>query len=212
MYDVRSWQVKGVSKDCSIQGETVPNNRCAIYARCSTGEQNPDMQVSELLEYAERRGFQVVAVHVDIASGSVDSRPELNKALALAKQRKIDFLVCWKVDRLGRSLRHLVNTIAELESVGVCFVSLKDNLDFSTPAGRLMFNVIGAMAQFERDLIRERTLSGMAAARRRGARIGRPPVNIDAEHVRGLRSQGLSWDKIAVQTGFSRETCRRAAA
>lgn len=187
------------------------NNRCAIYARCSTGEQNPAMQVSELREYADRRGFQVVGEFVDVASGSVDSRPELNKVLVLAKQRKIDVLLCWKVDRLGRSLRHLVNVIAELDAVGVSFVSLKDNLDFSTPAGRLMFNVIGAMAQFERDLIRERTVSGMAAARRRGARIGRPRVEVDAVKIRGLRSQGLSWDAIALQTGRSRETCRLSA-
>jgi DNA invertase Pin-like site-specific DNA recombinase len=176
------------------------NDRCGIYARCSTPEQNVAMQVSELREYAERRGFQVVAEHVDIASGSLDNRPELNKLLALAKQRKIDVLLTWKVDRLGRSLKHLVNTIAEIEAVGVSFVSLKDNLDFSTPAGRLMFNVIGAMAQFERDLIRERTLSGMAAARRRGARIGRPRVEVDTAKIQGLRAQGLSWDAIALQT------------
>jgi DNA invertase Pin-like site-specific DNA recombinase len=187
------------------------NDRCAIYARCSTGEQNPEMQVSELREYAERRGFQVVAEHVDIASGSLDSRPELNKVLTLAKQRKIEVLLCWKIDRLGRSLKHLVNVIAELEAVGVSFVSLKDNLDFSTPAGRLMFNVIGAMAQFERDLIRERTLSGMAAARRRGTRIGRPRVEVDSAKIRGLRSQVFSWDAIALQTGISRETCRLSA-
>jgi DNA invertase Pin-like site-specific DNA recombinase len=188
----------------------VTNNRCAIYARCSTGEQNPAMQISELREYAERRGFQIVAEHIDIASGNLDSRPELNKVLVLAKQRKIDALLCWKIDRLGRSLKHLVNTIGELEAVGVAFVSLKDNLDFSTPAGRLMFNVIGAMAQFERDLIRERTLSGMAAARRRGAKIGRPRVDVDAVKIQELRSHGLSWDKIASQTGHSRETCRLA--
>lgn len=186
--------------------------RCAIYARCSTGEQNPEMQVAELREYAERRGFQIVAVHTDIASGSLDSRPELNKVLTLAKQRKIDALLCWKVDRLGRSLKHLVNTISELEAVGVAFISLKDSLDFSTPAGRLMFNVIGAMAQFERDLIRERTLSGMAAARRRGKRIGRPRRDVDRNAIHALRSQGLSWDAIASQTGISRETARRSAA
>jgi len=186
------------------------NNRCAIDARCSTVEQNPAMQITELREYAERRGFQIVAEHVDIASGSLDSRPELNKVLVLAKQRKVDVLLVWKIDRLGRSLKHLVNTIGELEAVGVSFVSLKDNLDFSTPAGRLMFNVIGAMAQFERDLIRERTLSGMAAARRRGARIGRPRVAVDVVKIRALREEGLSWDNVSEQLGASRETCRLA--
>lgn len=129
---------------------TVESNRTAIYARCSADLQGPSMQTSELREYAQRRGLQVVGEFIDIASGSTDSRPELNKVLALAKQRKIDVLLTWKVDRLGRSLRHLVNTIGELDAVGVAFVSLKDNLDFGTPAGRLLFNVIGAMAQFER--------------------------------------------------------------
>jgi DNA invertase Pin-like site-specific DNA recombinase len=140
----------------------VESNRTAIYARCSTGQQSPEMQVSELTTYASHRNLEVIGVFVDIASGATDSRPELTKVLALAKQRKIDMLLVWKTDRLGRSLRHLVNTIGELDAVGVSFVSLKDNLDFTTPAGRLMFGVIGAMAQFERDLIRERVRSGMA--------------------------------------------------
>jgi Resolvase, N terminal domain len=144
------------------------------------------MQVSELREYAQRRGLQVVGEYVDIASGATDSRPELNKVLALAKQRKIDTLLVWKTDRLGRSLRHLVNTIGELDAWGVAFLSLKDDLDFSTPAGRLMFNVIGAMAQFERDLIRERVRSGMANAKRKGVKLGRrrvPFIHLSAHVV-----------------------------
>jgi DNA invertase Pin-like site-specific DNA recombinase len=109
-----------------------------------------------------------VGEFIDIASGATDSRPELNKVLTVARQRKIGTLLVRKTDRLGRSLRHLVNTIGELDAVGVAFVSLKDNLDFSTPAGLLMFNVIGAMAQFERDLIRERVKSGMPNAAAEG--------------------------------------------
>lgn len=130
-------------------------------------------------------------------------RPELNKILALAMQRKIDCLLVWKTDRLGRSLRHLVNTIAELEAVGVSFISLKDNLDFSTPAGRLMFNVIGAMAQFECDLIKERVKSGMANAKRKGIRLGRRPSEIDVDEIRRLRAKGLSFESIAQRTGLS---------
>jgi putative DNA-invertase from lambdoid prophage Rac len=169
------------------------------------------MQVSELREYAQRRGLQVVGEYVDIASGATDSRPELNKVLALAKQRKIDTLLAWKTDRLGRSLRHLVNTIGELDAVGVAFVSLKDNLDFSTPAGRLMFNVIGAMAQFERDLIRERVRSGMANAKRKGVKLGRKRVPVDICMVQRLRSQGLSFEAISLRTGLSVGTIFRAS-
>jgi putative DNA-invertase from lambdoid prophage Rac len=179
------------------------NNRVAIYARCSTECQHPSMQISELTEYATRRGLNVVGVFTDIASGNQDHRPELNKVLALARQRKIDCLLVWKTDRLGRSLRHLVNTISELEAVGVSFISLKDSLDFSTPAGRLMFNVIGAMAQFERDLIRERVKSGMANAKRKGIRLGRKPLEIDVAEIQRLRADGLTFEAIARQTGLS---------
>jgi putative DNA-invertase from lambdoid prophage Rac len=188
----------------------VENNRAAIYARCSTDLQDPSMQLSELREYAGRRGLQIVGEFVDIASGSQDDRPQLNKVLALAKQRKIDTLLVWKTDRLGRSLRHLVNTIGELDAVGVAFVSLKDNLDFSTPAGRLMFNVIGAMAQFERDLIRERVRSGMQNAKRKGVKLGRKRVPVDVAGVLKLRSQGISFAAISKRMGLSVGTLFRA--
>jgi putative DNA-invertase from lambdoid prophage Rac len=153
---------------------------------------------------------QIVGEFVDIASGSQDDRPQLNKVLALAKQRKIDTLLVWKTDRLGRSLRHLVNTIGELDAVGVAFVSLKDNLDFSTPAGRLMFNVIGATAQFERDLIRERIRSGMANARRKGVKLGRKRVLVDILAIQRLRAEGLSFEAISHHTGLSVGTVFRA--
>jgi DNA invertase Pin-like site-specific DNA recombinase len=185
-------------------------NRAALYIRCSTDQQDPSMQVSELREYASRRGFQIVGEFTDIASGATDSRPELNKVLALAKQRKIDVLLTWKVDRLGRSLRHLVNTIGELDAVGVSFVSLKDSLDFTTPAGRLTFNVIGSMAQFERDLIRERVKSGMQNAKRRGVRLGRKRVPVDVVAIQRMRAEGLSFEAISARTGLSVGTVFRA--
>jgi putative DNA-invertase from lambdoid prophage Rac len=192
------------------------NLRTAVYIRCSTDSQNPDMQISELTEYASRRGLEVVGVFTDIASGSQDERPELSKVLKLARQRKIDALLVWKIDRLGRSLRHLVNTISELESLNVSFISLKDSLDFSTPAGRLMFNVIAAMGQFERDLIRERVKSGMANAKRKGVKLGRKAVRVNVEEVQRLRSEGLSFEAISKLTGLSVgtlfRTSRRTAA
>ena len=182
------------------------NNRAIIYARCSTDQQDPSMQVSELREYAARRGFQIVDEFTDIASGSRNDRPELSKALALCKQRKADVLLVWKTDRLGRSLKHLVNTISELEAINVAFISLKDNLDFSTPAGRLMFAVISAMAQFERDLVCERVRSGLANARRKGVRLGARPVAIDGATVTELRQAGLSLNAIAERLGVSKGT------
>jgi DNA invertase Pin-like site-specific DNA recombinase len=150
--------------------------RAALYARVSTTNQgqDPAMQTRELREYCERRGWIIAGEYVDMVSGSKDSRPELNRLLTDVHQRKCDAVLVWKLDRWGRSLRHLVNSLAELEARGVAFVSLRDNLDLSTPAGRLMFQVIGAMAEFERALIAERVKAGMRNARAKGRRIGRP--------------------------------------
>ena len=147
--------------------------RAALYARVSTiTGQNPELQISELNEYAARRGWPVVAEFVDRVSGAKESRPALNRLMADARQRKFDVVVVWKIDRFGRSLRHLVNALAELEAVGVPFISLHDNLDLSTPSGRLMFQIIGAMAEFERALIRERVQAGLANAKKKGKKLG----------------------------------------
>jgi DNA invertase Pin-like site-specific DNA recombinase len=189
------------------------NSRVAIYARVSTtnGGQDPALQTRELHEYAERRGWQIVREYVDRGvSGSKDSRPALNELLADVHQRKCDVVLVWKLDRLGRSLRHLVNTLAELEARGVAFVSLRDNLDLSTPSGRLMFNVIGAMAEFERALIQERVRAGLRNARAKGKRLGRPKVAADASQVADLRKAGCSWSEVCKQTGLSKGTAQRA--
>jgi DNA invertase Pin-like site-specific DNA recombinase len=131
--------------------------RVAIYARVSTlKEQDPEMQLRELREYAMRRGWEAVDEYTDRASGSKDSRPELNRMVADAHLCRFDAVLVWKIDRFGRSLKHLVNAIADLSAYNVAFVSLRDNIDLSTPAGRLMFQIIGAMAEFERSLIQER--------------------------------------------------------
>jgi DNA invertase Pin-like site-specific DNA recombinase len=188
-------------------------SRVAIYARVSTANngQDPALQTRELYEYAEHRGWQIVREYVDRGvSGSKDSRPALNELLADVHQRKCDIVLVWKLDRLGRSLRHLVNTLAELEARGVAFVSLRDNLDLSTPSGRLMFNVIGAMAEFERALIQERVKAGMRNARAKGKRIGRPRVAADGCQVAALRKTGSSWSEVCKQTGLSKGTAQRA--
>jgi DNA invertase Pin-like site-specific DNA recombinase len=152
--------------------------RVALYARVSTcnGQQDPELQLRELREYARLRGLTIVGEHVDRISGSKDSRPALNRLMADASQRKFDAVLVWKLDRFGRSLRHLVNALAELEALGLSFISLRDNLDLSTPSGRLMFQIIGAMAEFERSLIQERVKAGLRNAREREA--SRPPAYI----------------------------------
>lgn len=188
--------------------------RVAIYARVSTSNHGQDigMQTRELREYCDRRGLEITGEYLDSGvSGAKDSRPELNRLMADAKQRRFDTVCVWKLDRFGRSLRHLVNALADLESLGVSFVSLKDNLDLSTPSGRLMFQIIGAMAEFERALIQERVKAGIRNARAKGKRIGRPRVAVDAARIARLRAQGLSWPKIAAELGLSVGTVYQAS-
>jgi DNA invertase Pin-like site-specific DNA recombinase len=178
----------------------------AIYARVSTVNHGQDvsMQTRELHEYCKRRSLRVIGEYINIGiSGSKDSRPELNRLMVDAKQRKFDAVCVWKLDRFGRSLRHLVNALAEFESLGVCFVSLKDNLDLSTPSGRLMFQIIGAMAEFERALIQERVRAGMRHARANGKAIGRPKAIVDSSTISRLRASGATWREIAKTTGLS---------
>jgi DNA invertase Pin-like site-specific DNA recombinase len=188
--------------------------RVALYARVSTsnGHQDPEMQLRELREYADRRGWQVVDEYTDNGvSGSKESRPELNRLMADAHQRRFDAILVWKIDRFGRSLKHLVNALADLGAYGVAFVSLRDNLDLSTPSGRLMFAVIGAMAEFERALIQERVKAGLRNARAKGKRIGRPRAPLDMKRLANLRSEGWGWNRIAADLGVGPGTVLRAA-
>jgi DNA invertase Pin-like site-specific DNA recombinase len=170
------------------------------------------MQLRELREYAKHRGLTIIGEYIDKMTGSKDSRPDLNRLMADASQRKFDAVLVWKLDRFGRSLRHLVNAIAELEALGVAFVSLRDNLDLSTPSGRLMFQIIGAMAEFERSLIQERVRAGLRNARSKGKRLGRPRAVVDATEIASLRTSGASWRAIAHELGVGEGTVRRACA
>ncbi len=188
--------------------------RVALYARVSTlNGQDPEMQLRELREYAGRRGWTVTEEYIDQGvSGSRESRPALNQLMVDAHQRRFDAVLVWKLDRFGRSLKHLVNSIADLEALGVAFVSLRDNLDLSTPSGRLMFQIIGAMAEFERALIQERVRAGLRNARAKGKRLGRPRVDVDASRVAALRVQGASWRAISAEMGLAVGTLHRASA
>ena len=191
--------------------------KCALYARVSTHNgQRPELQLAELREFAAKRGWAIAGVFVDVGvSGSKDSRPQLDAMLRLAKLRKLDVIAVWKLDRFGRSLRHLVDALAELEAVGVAFVSLRDNLDLTTPQGRLMFQIIGAMAEFERALMRERVKAGLAHARAHGRIGGRPRVkrerDRDAKIIRQMRNDGDSYGEIAEVLGRSKADIYRIA-
>lgn len=191
-----------------------PVTRVALYARVSTlNNQDPEMQLAELREYASRRGWHVADEYTDQGvSGSKESRPALNRLMTDACRRQFDAILVWKIDRFGRSLKHLVNSLAELAALGVAFISLRDNLDLSTPSGRLMFQIIGAMAEFERALIQERVRAGLRNARAKGRRLGRPRVIVDAAKIALLRDQGRSWSQIVAEMGIGKGTAQRALA
>jgi len=196
------------------QESTRPITRVALYARVSTlNNQDPEMQLSELREYAGRRGWQIIEEFTDQGvSGCKESRPALNRLMSDACRRRFDAILVWKIDRFGRSLKHLVNSLAELAALGVAFISLRDNLDLSTPSGRLMFQIIGAMAEFERALIQERVRAGLRNARSKGKKLGRPRVTVDASKIAFLRTQGRSWAEIVAEMGIGKGTAQRALA
>ena len=176
--------------------------KVAIYARVSTGEQSCENQLIELRRYAEARGWAIFKEYVDEGvSGSKDRRPALDQLVADAKRRRFDALVCWRLDRLGRNLRHLILLLDELHAVGVAFVSLGEGIDATTPAGRLQLHVLGAIAEFERARIQERVCAGLARARREGRRLGRPQKRIASETL--LRVSHLSVRAAARELGVS---------
>ena len=179
--------------------------KVAIYCRISTsdGSQNPDVQLRPLREFVEKRGWQIVGEFVDQESGLKEKRRGFSSVMELAKQRNIDAIVVASLDRWGRSLKQLVNTLDELASLGVSFVSLRESLDFTTPTGQLMTHLLGAFAQFEVSLIKERVKAGIANARARGERIGRPKKDVDLKKLLDLRKQGVSFRGIAKQMGIS---------
>jgi DNA invertase Pin-like site-specific DNA recombinase len=173
--------------------------------------QDPEMQTRELREYCERRGWELAEQFTDVGfSGSKDSRPGLNRLLADAWRRKFDAVLVYRYDRFARSLRQLVNALGEFEALGIHLISLHEGVDTSTPNGRLVFGIFASIAEFERELIRSRVRSGLAAARAKGKRLGRPRVKVDGQRVSELRKQGVSWASICRQIGLSRGTAQRA--
>ena len=149
-------------------------HRAAIYARVSTLDQEPENQLAELRQYVTARGWTAVEYVDRGVSGAKERRPALDRLIRDARRRRFDVLVCWRLDRLGRSLKHLVTLLDELAALGVAFVSLGEGIDCTTPAGRLQLHILAALAEFERARIAERVTAGLARARRQGKILGRP--------------------------------------
>ena len=184
--------------------------RAAIYARVSTLEQEPENQLQELRRYIAARGWSATEFVDRGVSGAKDKRPALDSLVRDAKRRRFDVLVCWRLDRLGRNLRHLILLLDELAALGVAFVSLAEGIDATTPAGRLQLHILGAIAEFERARIQERVRAGLARARSQGVRLGRPRRRIAAEQLASVA--GLPGREAARRLRIPRSTLQRALA
>jgi DNA invertase Pin-like site-specific DNA recombinase len=185
----------------------------ALYARVSTNNHGQDvtLQTRELKEFVERRGWQVAGEYVDLGiSGSKVRRPELDRLMADAHRRQFEAVIVWKFDRFARSVSHLLRALETFQALGIDFVSLSESLDTSTPTGKMVFTVLGAVAELERSLIVERVKAGLRNARAKGKRLGRPRVILDIYRIAELRNAGLSWPKIANQLGCGLGTVYRA--
>jgi DNA invertase Pin-like site-specific DNA recombinase len=183
----------------------VKTKRAAIYVRVSTNDQDTGLQETELREYVESRGWSCTVYRDQGQSGAKNERPALTALMSDLGRRKADVLVVWALDRLARSLKHLLTIAEECRLLGVDLVSLRQNIDTTLPAGRLTFAVLGAVAEFEREMLRERVKAGMAQARRAGKRVGRPALRHfspqELEKMQSLRAQGTSIRKLATNFG-----------
>jgi DNA invertase Pin-like site-specific DNA recombinase len=170
------------------------------------------MQTRELRQFAEARSWTVAGEYIDAGvSGAKDSRPELNRLMADAHKRRFDVVCVWRFDRFARSVSHLLRALETFKALGIDFVSYSEQMDTSTPAGKMVFTVLGAVAELERSLIVERVRAGLRNARAKGKTLGRPRVTVDSARIAALRSQGLSWAKIGEELGLGEGTIRRSA-
>jgi DNA invertase Pin-like site-specific DNA recombinase len=186
--------------------------KTALYGRVSTTNgQDPEMQLRELRDYCQRRGWEVTREYVDIGiSGGKEKRPELDKLLADAHRRHFDAVVVWRFDRFARSVSHLLRALETFRSLGIEFVSLSEQVDTSTPTGKMVFTVLGAVAELERSLITERVRAGLRNARAKGRKLGRPRKPLDAGKLTSMRAQGASWRAVGAALGVAPATALHA--
>jgi DNA invertase Pin-like site-specific DNA recombinase len=186
---------------------TKRQQRAAVYARVSTFDQTTENQLAELRRYIEARGWTAEEYIDEGVSGAKESRPALDAMLRDARRRRFDVLVCWRLDRLGRNLKHLITLLEDLQALGVAFVSLNEGIDATTPAGRLQMHILGAIAEFERARIAERVRLGLARVRAQGRQLGRPKLEVSPEQLASV--SGLSIRKAAKALGVSAATIYR---
>lgn len=187
--------------------------RAVLYSRVSTTNgQDPEVQSREIREYCKRRGWKLSAEYVDVGiSGAKERRPHLDQLLADAHRRKFDVVVVWRFDRFARSVSHLLRALETFRALGIEFVSLSEQVDTSTPTGKMIFTVLGAVAELERSLIAERVRAGLRHARAKGKRLGRPAKRVDPAAVAQMRAQGVPWRRIGAQLGVSAATAYAAS-
>jgi DNA invertase Pin-like site-specific DNA recombinase len=188
--------------------------RVALYSRVSTSGHGQDceVQLRELREYCQHRGWIITGEYVDSGiSGAKDSRPELNRLMADAHKRRFDVVVVWKFDRFARSVSHLIRALENFRALGIEFCSFSEQIDTSTPAGKLVFTVLGAVAELERSLIAERVRAGLRNAKAKGTKLGRPVANVASNEIHSLLASGLSKATVAERLGVSIATISRRA-
>ena len=188
--------------------------RCVIYCRVSTSDQSCDRQERDLVEFADRAGYEVIEIFKETASGAKDNRPERKKVITLAQKRAIDVVLVTELTRWGRSTQDLLHTLNDLHSRDVSLIAQTGMaFDLGTPQGKLMLTLFAGLAEFERDLIRERINSGVAAAQARGVHCGRKPgtgkVVSHKSKVLALRSEGQSIREIAKNLKISHRTVQK---
>jgi DNA invertase Pin-like site-specific DNA recombinase len=195
------------------------NKRAAIYARVSTvgAGQDPGMQLKELREYCERRGWEVAGEYVDAGiSGAVDSRPQLNRLMDDAHRRVVDCIVCWKFDRFARSTSHLLRALETFRNLRIDFISVTEQIDTSTPTGKMVFTILASVGEIERSLCVERVICGMKNARAKGKLIGRPPLRkfsrTEMDQIHSARKRKESIRRLAIQHKTTQYTINRILA
>jgi DNA invertase Pin-like site-specific DNA recombinase len=173
--------------------------------------QDVALQTREMEQFAEIRGWTITGSYIDEGvSGIKDSRPELNRLMADAHRRRFDVVCVWRFDRFARSVSHPLRALETFKALRIDFVSFSEQMDTSTPAGKMVFTVLGAVAELERSLIAERVWAGLRNAQAKGRTLGRPRVVVDSKLIGSLRDQGRSWREIVIETGVSKGTAQRA--
>ena len=186
--------------------------RVALYARVSTSDQSPESQLRDLRQYATARGLEIFEYVDSGFSGAKQNRPALDRLMDDARKRRFDSVLVWRFDRFARSTKHLLLALEEFRGIGVQFISYQENIDTTSPLGQALFTIVSAVAQLERDLIRERVRAGLRNARAKGKKFGRPRAQIDAARVAELRREGLSWSQVCRTLNVSKGSAQRSVA